>query len=196
MMRACTRKWYTAMVRVASFLVFWILIGGVSSLADDAITTHGANSPAIIGNDNKIVIYNFAPQSLKTAPSEPDAPSSDSPHVATDGQGNWTPEDGYIWVDPDDAADRRVRWSPGKFSESDPHLVAASAEGQFNPQDGYVWVNPDDADDRRVRWVPGKLSENNPHVVAARAEGEFRAQDGYTWVNPDDPNDLRVEKME
>ena len=145
------RKWYATMIRVALFFVFWTLIGGVSSLADNTITTHGANSPAIVGDNNKVVIYLIDPQLLKTTPWEPRKPSSDHPHVAIDEEGKWKPQDGYTWVNPDDNADRSVRWVPGRHSTSNPHVVATNTEGEFRPQDGYTWVNPDDPADLSVK---------------------------------------------
>jgi hypothetical protein len=183
------------MIRISLFLVFWTLIGGLSSsLADSEITTNGANSPAIIGDNNRVVIYVIDPQLLKISPlPRLDKLSPDHPHLVADGQGNWGPQDGYDWVNPDTPGDLRVQWVPGKLSRSDPHLVATSSEGSFRPQDGYAWFNPADSADRRVRWVPGRLSQY-PNVVTSSTEGLFRPEDGYTWViDPPVPGDFRVQ---
>jgi hypothetical protein len=62
-------------------------------------------------------------------------------------------QDGYTWVSGAAPADFRVRWAPGKLSESDPHVVASSTEGEFHPQDGCTWVNPDDPADLSVEKI-------------------------------------------
>ena len=70
-----------------------------ATLADDSLTTHGENSPAIIGDYNKVIIYVINPDTLKTLwrePGhawEPGKPSGRYLHVeASDSEGIGNPK--------------------------------------------------------------------------------------------------------
>jgi TIR domain len=106
-----------------------------------------------------------ASYSVSTAPEPETAPPasrwtsgtkhSTQPHVvAAEKEGEWTPENGYQWVDANAAGDLRVQWSPGKKHNREDNVVAANKEGQWSPAPGYEWINAADANDLRVKLKP------------------------------------------
>lgn len=74
------------------------------------------------------------------------------PHVITSAsQDRFTPEPGYVWVNPKDESDLKVVWRPGRPHPKHPNLIAATDEGKWNPAPGYEWVNPKDSSNHQVR---------------------------------------------
>jgi hypothetical protein len=106
------------------------------------------------------------------------------PHVFKGPDGEWHPEDGYVWVaSPHLPSDLRVRWVVGQPSNRHPHVETTETEGRWLPADGYIWVNsPPSPGDFRVKWMPGRASNKYPHVEADDGEGQWRPADGYVWV--------------
>jgi hypothetical protein len=110
------------------------------------------------------------------------------PHVLKGSDGEWHPEDGYVWiVIPHTPDDLRVRWAVGQPSGRHPHVETSETEGRWLPADGYISVsNPPSPGDSRVKWMPGQASNRYLHVEADEAEGQWRPADGYIWVRQPD----------
>lgn len=78
--------------------------------------------------------------------------------MASDTEGDWEPEDGYAWVDPNKPKDKSVRWVPGTPSNKHQNVVAGPVEGQWRPAEGYAWVlNPPRPEDMRVRPISAPI---------------------------------------
>jgi len=75
-----------------------------------------------------------------STPAESYGPSA-HPHAHVNSSGDWTPDDGYRWVN-NEPKDFSVVWVPGVLSSVHPHVVAAEMEGTWRPADGYTWVDP------------------------------------------------------
>jgi hypothetical protein len=80
------------------------------------------------------------------------------PHViASDTTGQWKPDDGYEWVNPNDQNDLSVTWVPGEEHSEHPNIIASDEEGNWIPASGYDWANPDDENDLSVVRDQGEI---------------------------------------
>ncbi|HEV7893550.1 MAG TPA: CAP domain-containing protein [Pyrinomonadaceae bacterium] len=66
-------------------------------------------------------------------------------HLERGASGRLKPASGYVWVNPSDPNDLRVKLMPG---------LIRTEKGTLRPASGYTWVNGDDPKDLRVRRVP------------------------------------------
>jgi len=113
--------------------------------------------------------------------------------VAGPQAGNWRPQQGYVWVAPEDGESLAVRWAPGR-EFSDTHLMTGVTEGEWHPCPGYSWRLPHLPGCFDVVWSPGKGHCRAPHVLAADEEGRWRPEPGWRWVSKE-REDLRVERV-
>jgi hypothetical protein len=110
--------------------------------------------------------------------------------VAGQGEGTWTPADGFRWADMSSIdQDNRdygsiadVVWQPGLSSRSNPHTSAADTEQQFHPDPGYDWVDAANVSDFAVVWHPGGRDARAPNMSAGTTEGAWIADNGYHIV--------------
>jgi hypothetical protein len=144
-----------------------------------------------------LIVLALAYTSSKLPPSYTSPQPSASPHVFMGPDGEWHPEDGYVWMaNPHLSDDLRVRWVAGQPSIRYLHLESSETEGNWRPADGYVWVNnPPSVGDYRVKWAPGQTSNQYPNVISGETEGDWKPAPGYTWGNSE-PKDYRVKPVE
>jgi hypothetical protein len=117
------------------------------------------------------------------------------PHVFKGPDGEWHPEDGYVWVaSPHVPSDLKVRWAVGQPSNRYLHIETSETEGKWRPTDGYTWAAyPPVLGSTGVKWTPGLASNKYFHVEADEPEEQWRPADGYTWVvYPHAPGDMGV----
>jgi hypothetical protein len=120
---------------------------------------------------------------------------SPPPHVFKGPDGEWHPEDGYVWIaNPPTPNNVRVQWAVGQSSNRYRHIETSETEGQWRPADGYMWVaHPPVLGSTAVEWRPGQASNKYRHVEADEVEGQWRPTDGYIWVvYPHASGDMRV----
>ena len=93
------------------------------------------------------------------------------------------PDAGYVWLNPSDPQDMRVKWVPGSRMPNHPHVLAGAKAKNWIPEAGYDWVS-DSPGDLRVCWKPGKpYSSDSVYIVADKTEGTWRPVDGFDWID-------------
>jgi hypothetical protein len=115
-------------------------------------------------------------------------------HVVTSPvEGEWLPEDGFVWRDQTNQMGRSlshvdpaspaapamvVVWTKGLAHRQFPHIMSVEKEGYWAPNPGYHFKNPK-AGDMDVVWSRGESFPGRPHLVSAFSEGGWVAEAGY-----------------
>jgi hypothetical protein len=88
------------------------------------------------------------------------------------------PDEGYAFVDPNDAWNWDVQWVPRTPSTTQAHLIAGSEPDTWIPAPGYAWPQTESAS-QEPAWVPLKREPGFPHVAAGLEPDTWIPDPGY-----------------
>jgi len=134
-----------AMHGLRAVLVIAGVLGGLSLLIfvasrENSKPTYQPQQPTSPSTPSPAVPASPQRPASEPSPSSPPLQQKQPPHVESDAQGRYYPDDGYVWAS-SASDDFNALWKPGRFSFKYPNIVAAQTEGIWRPADGYTWLN-------------------------------------------------------
>ena len=97
-------------------------------------------------------------------------------NVILSSNGNYSPAQGYTWINPKDNKDLRVR-----KEQQIPENVIVLSNGMRRPAQGYVWANPKNRDDLRVRKIQSANSVKQS-IVDEDFKNSFAGSKGQFYI--------------
>lgn len=102
-------------------------------------------------------------------------------HVIVTENGDWVPESGYAWIDPENPS-TGVAWAPGIESKEFANVLASNTEGSWVPRTGYWWVDSSEGSSvGAVFWDEGRLHPTFKNIVTSTTENSWVPLPGYRW---------------
>ncbi len=98
--------------------------------------------------------------------------------ISFTGEGFLRPDEGYVFVDPNDGWNWDVQWLPGMPSSTRNHTIAGAEEGTWRPAPGYAGSSAD-----QLVWAPFQREADYPHVSAGLEPGTWITDPGYSLTD-------------